>query len=63
MFSYGLKDYKWTSQEFKKATEDVLKECKKRGIRVISFVTDGQWIQNMVRDAANKQKDVWDSVQ
>lgn len=68
--AYGLKDYRLTSQAFRNATEKVLKECRQRGIRVLSFATDGQWIQNMVRDRNKKpltvyelQKDVWDNVQ
>ena len=40
--AYGLKDYKLTNQAFRCATEEILKECRKRGIRVFSFATDGQ---------------------
>ena len=68
--AYGLKDYKLTNQAFRCATEEILKECRKRGIRVFSFATDGQWIQTMVRDGTKRpltiyelQKDVWSDVQ
>lgn len=46
-------------------TDHVLEECAKHGIRVLSFATDGQWIQLMNRDSIHKpltiyqfQKDV-----
>jgi hypothetical protein len=66
--AYGLKDYRLTSNLMRSATDHVLRECTKHGIKVLSFAADGQWIQLMSRDSAGKpltiyqfQKDFWDS--
>lgn len=39
--TYGLNDYRLTSDIFRSATDHVLKECAKHGIRVLSFATHG----------------------
>jgi 4-aminobutyrate aminotransferase-like enzyme len=66
--AYALKDYKLTSNLTRKATDEVLNECKRNGLKILSFATDGQWIKLMSRDSQNTpltifqhQRDTWNS--
>ena len=67
--AYGLKDYKFTSNMLREASNYVLEECVKYGLRVPLLAFDGQWYNLMVRDENHKpltklqlQKDVWAKV-
>ena len=64
--AFGLKDYRLTSDAMRSATDHVLRECQKSGIKILSFAADGQWIQLMTRDSKNQpltilqfHKDMW----
>ena len=65
--AYGLKDYKLSSKEMRDATEYVLRKCHEKGIHVVGFYTDGQWMPLMHRDGSGSpltilqlHKDVWE---
>ena len=64
--AYGLKDYKLTTSAMRSATNHVIQECHKHGLKILSISTDGQWIQMMSRDSNNKPltlyqlvRDIW----
>jgi hypothetical protein len=48
---FGLKDHKLNSDSMRSATNHIFQECTKKGIKVLSFATDGQWIQLMSCDS------------
>lgn len=64
--AYGLKDYRLSAKEMRDATDYVLEKCHEKGIHVVGFYTDGQWISLMHRDNNDNlltlvqlQKDAW----
>lgn len=64
--AYGLKDYRLSAKEMRDATDYVLEKCHEKGIHVVGFYTDGQWISLMHRDnngnlltLVQLQKDAW----
>ena len=67
--AYGLKDYKFTCDMLRQASNHVLEECVKHGLKVPLLAFDGQWYKLMVRDKGHKpltklqlQKDIWSKV-
>ena len=67
--AFGLKDYKFSTENLRNATNYVLENCKERGIEIPLLAFDGQWYSLLVRDDYGNpltklqlQKDVWTEV-